>query len=93
MVYTYGVARGEAPTQEVFEMRTETCDQCGAEYNQSERRTVRIPRPSDPSDLCGILWLGPCCAPTSSETVRTEAEWDVYIESPEAVAAGHLFLS
>lgn len=67
------------------------CDDCGGQTLPI--RTVRIPRPSDPHDLCGILWLCSACCPESSDTAKTEDEWDEYIESPEAMKAGHWWLT
>lgn len=67
------------------------CDDCGgAEYSPGNPYVeIRVPRPSDPSDLCCIMGGHSACFPGN----RTPAEWDDYIESPEAYAAGYLFLT
>ena len=70
-----------------------TCDYCDAAYQGAERRTVRLARPSDPSDLSAILWLCPACGDEDGTSCKSEANWDLYIESPAARAAGHLWLT
>ena len=67
------------------------CDGCGTEWVASARHVVRVPRPSDPSDWCGIMWTGPCCARQMG--AWHESEWDVWIESDEARALGAAFLT
>jgi hypothetical protein len=69
------------------------CDYCDDIFEPSDRRAVRLARPSDPSDLTTILWLCPACGEADGPSCKTEANWDRYIESPEARAAGHLWLS
>lgn len=73
-----------------------TCDTC-SEDNYTEANPfveVRIPRPSDPADLCAILGGHlSCFGGVEGETVRTPEHWDEYIESEAAYAAGHLFLT
>lgn len=67
------------------------CDGCdGTAYTPDDPFVeVRPARPSDPTDLACVLIGHRKCFPGS----RTPAEWDAYIESPEARAAGHLFLT
>ena len=36
-----------------------TCDHCQKEVPVNERVCVCLPRPSDPSELCAVLW---CCS-------------------------------
>lgn len=74
-------------------MTTTTCDICDATYERAERRVVRTARPSDPRDLCGVLWLCPACGDADGPSCKTEANWDRYIESDEAREAGHLWLT
>lgn len=73
-----------------------TCDSCGAlDYTGVNPYVeVRVPRPSDPSDLCCILGghLG-CFGNSIGTSVNTPSGWDEYIESPEALRNGHLFLT
>jgi RNase P subunit RPR2 len=73
------------------ENKTRKCDVCDGEYAYRDRWEVRIPRPSDPSDMSCILWVCAPCGPRMG--ARTPAQWDEYIESPEALEAGHYFLS
>lgn len=68
------------------------CDNCGGSDYIAERDPfveVRVPRPSDPSDLVCIIAGHHSCFPGN----KTPAEWEEYIESPEAYAAGYLFLT
>ena len=36
------------------------CDYCGAEVPMQDRYVAAMPRPSDPTELCAVLWT---CAP------------------------------
>lgn len=68
-----------------------TCDDC-AEDNYTEANPfveIRVPRPSDPSDLCCIMGGHSNCFPGN----KTPAQWDDYIESAEAMRNGHMFLT
>jgi hypothetical protein len=67
------------------------CDACGATEYTAENPfvEVRVTRPSDRTDLCCIMGGCSTCFPGS----KTPAEWADYIESPEAYAAGYLFLT
>jgi hypothetical protein len=68
-----------------------TCDVCDKDTPPGERHIVRVPRPSDPSDLCGVMWTCPACA--DSVGAKSESYWEEYIETEEAIKAGHLFLT
>lgn len=72
-----------------------TCDHCGgvAYHAIDPYVEVRVPRPSDRSDLCCIMAGHASCFGGISDSVKTPAGWDEYIESPEAYAAGYLFLT
>lgn len=75
-------------------MATIKCDQCDTVIEAVKRYEVRLPRPSDPSDLCAILWICEACASEMGAGVaRTPQQWADYIESDEARAKGYLFLS
>ena len=67
------------------------CDGCGKNVEASARYVVRVPRPSDPSDWCGTMWTGPCCAENLG--AKSEAYWDKWIESDEARSVGAMFLT
>lgn len=69
-------------------METFKCDICEADVPVSERLEVRTPRPSDPTDMCCILWVGPC-HPSGG---KTAAEWNVWIEN-EGREKGFMWLS
>lgn len=38
-----------------------TCDDCGETFPTDLRHVVVQPRPSDPTDLCAILWMCTRC--------------------------------
>jgi hypothetical protein len=38
-----------------------TCDTCGVTFATSERHVAIQPRPSDPSELCAVMWACPPC--------------------------------
>lgn len=67
------------------------CDACGAtEYTEANPFVeVRVPRPSDPSDMCCIMAGCLNCFPGS----KTPAQWNEYIESKVAMINGHYFLT
>lgn len=67
------------------------CDGCGGtDFPATDPFVeVRTPRPSDPSDMCCVIAGHRKCFPGA----MTPAEWNAYIESPAAVAAGHAFLT
>ena len=67
-----------------------TCDVCDQPIT-GELHTVRLPRPSDPSDLCAIF--ATCEAHAAEVGAKPESYWDEYIESEEAMKAGHIFLT
>lgn len=67
------------------------CDVCSEITPASDRHVLRQPRPSDPSDWCGVMWACGPCAPTLG--ARSEAYWNEWIESDEAREVGALFLS
>lgn len=73
-----------------------TCDVCNSDAYTAENFFVeaRTPRPSDPSDLCCIM-AGhlDCFGGSIGGSINTPAGWNEYIESPEAYAAGYLFLT
>jgi hypothetical protein len=37
--------------------QTFTCDNCQKECNVKDRVCVCVPRPSDPTELCSVLWM------------------------------------
>lgn len=67
------------------------CDGCGTvEYTERNPFVeVRVPRPSDPSDMCCIMAGCSDCFPGS----KTPTEWKEYIESRMALVNGHMFLT
>lgn len=67
------------------------CDGCGAvEYTfDNPFVEVRVPRPSDPTDMCCILAGCSNCFPGS----KTPEEWSKWIESAEAMEAGYMWLT
>ena len=67
------------------------CDDCGHTTPSDRRHVVRVPRPSDRHDWCGIMWFCPRCAEGTG--AKTEAEWDRWIESDEARDQGAWYLS
>lgn len=68
-----------------------SCDACGTEEYTPENPfvEVRVPRPSDRTDLCCIIAGCAACFPGT----RTPAEWEEYFESGEAGRDGYLFLT
>lgn len=77
---------------------TRECDLCQMPIDRRASLVeIRTIRPSDPSDLCCILWSCRGCTPESHTSVTggsaTAAEWDDFIESDEARASGLCFLS
>lgn len=42
-------------------MNMTTCDYCNVEFPKKERVVATQPRPSDPAELCAVLWgCGKC---------------------------------
>lgn len=55
-----------------------TCDFCDAEFAMKDRHVVAMRRPSDPMELCAVMWACPTCGverdlPTAS-TVEQQVE-------------------
>lgn len=77
------------------------CDGCGTtEYSHLNPFVeIRVPRPSDRSDLCCIMaGCSRCFPPHELGTAvaggsATPEQWEDYIESPEAMKAGFMFLT
>ena len=67
-----------------------TCDVCDKPI-EGEKFEARTPRPSDPSDMCCVMWACETCAPQIG--AKPASYWDEWIESEEAVKAGFIFLS
>lgn len=72
---------------------TQMCDTCDKVVPSAELMLVRVPRPSDPSDLCCIMWGCSDCFPFSDGTCMTDDQWEVFMESDKARRAGYLFLT
>lgn len=70
----------------------DNCDTCNTPLSREDLVEVRIPRPSDPTDLCCVMAGCVSCFP-KGESSRTAAEWNEFIESPEASAKGYLWLT
>lgn len=47
------------------------CDRCGDPYPVQDRHVVALPRPSDPDELCAVMWYCPECGDaTGTPTAR-----------------------
>jgi hypothetical protein len=66
-----------------------TCDYDDQEIT-GELYEVRVPRPSDPSDMACVMWS--CAAHAEEMGAQSATEWDRWIET-EGRAEGYLFLS
>lgn len=68
------------------------CDICENEdYNVGNPFVeIRVPRPSDPSDMCCIMAGHDECFGGGN---MTPDQWSDWIESPEAAAAGYYWLT
>lgn len=66
----------------MLSMETFKCDIC------EELLEIRAPRPSDPTDMCCILWVGPC----HPNGAKSPAQWIEWIEN-EGAAKGFMWLS
>lgn len=71
------------------------CDGCDTTtYTETNPYVeVRVPRPSDPSDLCCIIAGCSDCFGGIGETVKTPQGWSEYMESDEAYDKGYMWLS
>ena len=53
------------------------CDFCEAEYFQQDRRVVALPRPSDPTELCAVMWGCGKCPHTQELPTAVEVYYSV----------------
>ncbi len=71
---------------------TTSCDQCGNLVERDDIVEVRLPRPSDPTDLCCIMAGCADCFrpgdPAQGATAALAYVWDAYVESDHAKARG-----
>lgn len=70
------------------------CDGCQAQVDDDEKYVVRLPRPSDPTDMCAVLWFCTECGEPQAKpgVCMTEAGWDEWIED-EGAKQGFLWLT
>lgn len=69
------------------------CDGCNKEVPRADLMLVRVPRPSDPSDMCCVMWGCADCFPRSEGSCMKDRDWDSYMETDEARQRGYLFLT
>jgi hypothetical protein len=60
-------------------MMLSTCDFCNARFSTHARTIAAIPRPSDPSELCAVMWgCGEC---EHSRDLPTPAQLEEQLET------------
>ena len=55
------VGEGPLVPTERKEPSMTTCDFCEVEFDELKRHVVTMTRPSDPYELCAVMWACPAC--------------------------------